>query len=73
MRLREIWPFFFPRAEFEYRTGDYVRGGDYGQIFLRHPLTWALVNVGGMLFMRSVATILGKPRMMRWIDNLRQP
>ena len=73
MRLRLIWPYFFPDSEIEYRTGRYIRNGDYAQIFVRHPLTWALVNIGGMLAMRAVADVFGKPRMIRWFAGIRQP
>ncbi|MDO8561740.1 MAG: hypothetical protein Q7S05_02840 [bacterium] len=52
-RLRIIWPYVFPGIEIEIRTGRYIFGGDYRQIFLRHEFTWWLANVIGLFAMRS--------------------
>jgi hypothetical protein len=52
MRLRVIWSHVFPGIEIEIRSGRYIHGGDYKQLFLRSEFTWWLANIVGLIAMK---------------------
>lgn len=52
MRLRMIWPHYFPTSHIVFKTDRYVRGDDYIQLLLRREMTAAGVNVVGLFMMK---------------------